>query len=186
MEAIVYCRWSTKNQEDGDSLNRQLNAAREVAKQRGWTIIEEHVESGKSAYHGRNRAVNGKLRALEDRAERGELAGKLLLVEAMDRLSRQEPLESLNLLMDLCKRGLTIYEFGSGTTYTVEKINENWGNLVVALAKAGEAYESSRIKAQRVSSAWRITQEAGRTKEGNDDLRLCPVDRRAKGTPLAG
>ena len=175
MEAIVYCRWSTKNQEDGDSLNRQLNAAREVAKQRGWTIIEEHVESGKSAYHGRNRAVNGKLRALEDRAERGELAGKLLLVEAMDRLSRQEPLESLNLLMDLCKRGLTIYEFGSGTTYTVEKINENWGNLVVALAKAGEAYESSRIKAQRVSSAWRITQEAGRTKEGNDDPRLCPA-----------
>jgi DNA invertase Pin-like site-specific DNA recombinase len=175
MDAIVYARWSTKNQEDGDSLARQINKARDIAETRRWRIVEEHIESGKSAYHGRNRAENGKLRALEERAERGELTGMVLMVEAMDRLSRQEPIESLTLLTNLCKRGLTIFEFGSETTYTTAKINENWANLVVALAKAGEAHDSSKLKARRVSSAWRATQEAGRTKAGTADPRLCPA-----------
>lgn len=175
MEAIVYVRWSTQNQEDGDSLSRQIDAARRIAADRKWSIVEEHIERGKSAYHGRNRAEKGKLRDIEQRAERGELAGKVLMVEAMDRLSRQEPLESITLLTNLCKRGLTIYEFGSGQTYTAEKISENWANLVVALAKAGEAHESSRLKAKRVKSAWKRTQSAGRTKDGEADPRLCPA-----------
>lgn len=130
MEAIVYIRWSTLNQEDGNSLERQKALAEAVAKTHGWTINpdEIHIESGKSAYHGRNRAQNGKLRQIEDRAARGELAGKVLIVEAMDRLSRQEPLESLNLLVGLCKQGLTICEAGTGIIYDTAKINDNWAN----------------------------------------------------------
>lgn len=175
MDAIAYIRWSTLNQEDGDSLERQEKLVRSVAKDRGWPIIELHVESGKSAYHGRNRAQKGKLREIEERAARGELAGKVLIVEAMDRLSRQEPLESLNLLVGLCKQGLTICEAGTNTIYDTAKINENWANLVVALAKAGEAHDSSKLKARRVSNAWRRTQETGKTKDGSDDPRLCPA-----------
>ena len=174
MDAIVYIRWSTQNQEDGNSLQRQEELARRIAEVRNYTITEIHVERGKSAYHGRNRSQSGKLRQIEERAERGELAGKVLIVEAMDRLSRQEPLESLNLLVGLCKRGLTICEAGSGIIYDTAKINENWANLIVALAKAGEAHDSSKIKARRVTSAWRKTQELGRTKEGKADPRMCP------------
>ncbi|QSR15758.1 recombinase family protein [Novosphingobium sp. KA1] len=177
MEAIVYIRWSTLNQEDGNSLERQKALAEAVAKTHGWTINpdEIHIESGKSAYHGRNRAQNGKLRQIEDRAARGELAGKVLIVEAMDRLSRQEPLESLNLLVGLCKQGLTICEAGTGIIYDTAKINDNWANLIVALAKAGEAHDSSKLKARRITSTWRKTQEEGKTKTGTADPRLCPA-----------
>lgn len=174
MDAIVYIRWSTANQEDGNSLERQKLLATEAARLKGWRIVETHVEAGKSAYHGRNRSEKGKLREIEERAARGELAGMVLIVEAMDRLSRQEPLESINLLSDLCKKGLTIYEAGTGTTYDLAKIKESWANLIVALARAGEAHDSSRIKAKRVTSAWRRTQEEGRTKDGKADPRLCP------------
>ena len=179
MDAIAYIRWSTLNQEDGNSLERQHDLVVDAAEKHGWHLPkhEIHIERGKSAYHGRNRAAKGKLRAIEDRAARGELAGKVLIVEAMDRLSRQAPMESLNLLVDLCKRGLTIFEAGSNTTYTVEKINENWGNLLVPLARAGEAHDSSKLKAGRVRSAWRKTQieRLGRTKDGSADSRLCPA-----------
>jgi len=177
MEAIVYIRWSTLNQEDGNSLERQKALAEAVAKTHGWTINpdEIHIESGKSAYHGRNRAQNGKLRHIEDRAARGELAGKVLIVEAVDRLSRQEPLESLNLLVGLCKQGLTICEAGTGIIYDTAKINDNWANLIVALAKAGEAHDSSKLKARRITSTWRKTQEEGKTKTGDADPRLCPA-----------
>ncbi|OYX91568.1 MAG: hypothetical protein B7Y74_14175, partial [Novosphingobium sp. 35-62-5] len=103
------------------------------------------------------------------------MQGKVLIVEAMDRLSRQAALKSLTLLSDLCSRGLTICEAGTGTIYDAAKIEERWENLIVALARAGEAHESSKLKARRVSKAWRKTQESGKTKAGGDDPRLCPA-----------
>lgn len=177
MDAIAYIRWSTLNQEDGNSLERQTGLVVAAAKQNGWVLRPDdiHVESGKSAYHGRNRAHNGKLRAIEERAARGELAGRVLIVEAMDRLSRQEPIKSLNLLVSLCEQGLTIFEAGTNTRYDAAKINDSWANLVVALAKAGEAHDSSKLKARRVSTSWRKAQETGKTKAGGDDPRLCPA-----------
>ena len=93
MEAILYIRWSTKDQSEGDSKERQTRLGTRVAAKHGWLIVETLIDHGKSAYHGKNRSAGGALYAIEERALRGELAGKVLIVEAMDRLSRQEPLE---------------------------------------------------------------------------------------------
>src|SRR5690606_21684132 len=134
-----YCRWSTQHQQDGDSFERQIRLAKEVAAQNKWTIVEQHIESGKSAYHGLNRSKSGELYQIEQRAQRGELQGKVLIVEAMDRLSRQEPMASLNLLNNLCDNGLTICESGAGYIWDKSRISEQWTSLVVALARAGEA-----------------------------------------------
>lgn len=175
MEAIVYCRWSTQHQEEGDSFERQTRLAQHIAAQNGWVIVETHIESGKSAYHGLNRSKSGKLRQIEDRAAAGELRGKVLIVEAMDRLSRQEPMASLTLLNTLCDNGLTICESSTGFMWDKTRIQEHWTNLIVALARAGEAYDSSRIKARRVKSAWQATQASGRMKNGKADKRLCPA-----------
>lgn len=173
MDAIVYVRWSTKDQSKGDSEARQMSLAIRAAEGR-WKIVETLIETGKSAYHGRNRALGGKLREIEDRAARGELAGKVLIVEAMDRLSRQEPLESVTLLSTLAKQGLTICESSTGTIYDASSISDHWAHLLIAFARAGEAHDSSRIKSQRITSAWRATQEQLQTRDGKADPRLCP------------
>ncbi|MBB5709419.1 recombinase family protein [Sphingomonas xinjiangensis] len=175
MEAILYVRWSTKDQSKGDTERRQIELGASICRQRGWTLAETLIENGKSAYHGRNRAEGGKLYEVEERAARGELAGKVLIVEAMDRLSRQEPLESVTLLNRLAKRGLTICESSTGTIYDAQRISEHWAHLLIAFARAGEAHDSSRIKAKRVSAAWRRTQTDLTTKKGADDPRLCPA-----------
>ncbi|MCI1143268.1 recombinase family protein [Sphingomonas sp. WKB10] len=175
MDAILYIRWSTKDQSEGDSKARQTKLGEDVAKRNQWLITETLIDHGKSAYHGKNRASGGALYQIEERAARGELQGKVLIVEAMDRLSRQEPLESLFLLHDLTKRGLTVCESSSGTIYNSQKITEDWTRLVAILARAAEAYSSSHEKSQRVASAWRATQSGQKTKEGVADPRLCPA-----------
>lgn len=93
----------------------------------------------------------------------------------MDRLSRQEPLESLMLLHQLTQQGLTVCESSSGTIYDAAKISEDWTKLVAILARAAEAYGSSHEKSRRVASAWRVTQAGNKTKEGRADPRLCPA-----------
>ncbi len=175
MDALLYIRFSTKDQDKGDSIKRQTKLGKDIADAKGWSITETLIDKGKSAYHGKNRAAGGKLYEIEERAKRGELAGKVLLVEAMDRLTRQKPLESLALIRDLTESGLTICETSSGRIYNTQAIDENWTHLVVILAAAAEAYGSSFEKSKRVKSAWRATQSTGQMKENKGaDPRLCP------------
>lgn len=175
MEAILYIRFSTKDQVRGDSIKRQTELGEKVAKKRGYQIVETLADKGKSAYHGRHRDPGGKLYEIEERAKRGELAGKVLLVEAMDRLTRQKPLESLTLIRDLTENGVTICETSSNRIYNTHEIDENWTHLVVILAGAAEAYGSSHEKSKRVKSAWRATQTGQGMKDAKGaDPRLCP------------
>lgn len=174
MDAILYLRWSTKDQSQGDSFDRQTRLGNNRAVEHGWTITETLIDHGKSAYHGRNRSQGGQLYEIEERAKRGELRGKVLLVEAMDRLTRQKPLESISLIRDLTENGLTICETSSGRIYNTQAIDYNWTTLIVILAAAAEAYGSSHEKSKRVKSAWGRTQATGKTKGGEDDPRLCP------------
>ncbi|MBA4228751.1 MAG: hypothetical protein C0456_19280 [Hyphomonas sp.] len=175
MDALLYIRFSTKDQDKGDSIRRQTQLAQDVAKARGLRITETLLDRGKSAYHAKNRAKGGKLYEIEERAQRGELAGKVLLVEAMDRLSREKPLESLTLVRDLTKCGVTICVTSSNRIYNTKEIDDNWTNLIVILAGAAEAYGSSHEKSKRVRSAWRKTQATGQMKDSKGaDQRLCP------------
>jgi DNA invertase Pin-like site-specific DNA recombinase len=175
MDAILYIRFSTKDQVKGDSIKRQTDLGNEVAKKRGYTIVETLADKGKSAYHGKHRVKGGQLYEIEERAKRGELAGKVLLVEAMDRLTRQKPLESITLLRDLTENGLTICETSSNRIYNTQEIDDNWTNLIVILAGAAEAYGSSHEKSKRVRSAWRATQTGqGMKDDKGADPRLCP------------
>lgn len=174
MDALAYVRWSTEEQSKGSSEKRQTDLASMMCIQRGWTLRETIIESGKSAYHGLNRAAGGKLAAIEKRAADGKLAGMVLIVENLDRLSRQEPLESLTLLQSLTNAGLTIAESSSGQTYTAQAIKENWQNLLVAFIRAGLAYDESAKKAKRIKAAWEASRQRGTTKDGKADARYCP------------
>jgi len=175
MDAVLYIRFSTSDQSKGDSIKRQKELGAAMEKQHGLTIVETLIDHGKSAYHGHNRATGGRLYEIEERAKRGELAGKALIFEAMDRMSRQEPLESMDLIRDFTKSGMTLCESSTGRIYDSAKIKADWTSLILILAKAAEAYASSDNKSRLVRSAWRKTQTgAGMKDDGGADPRLCP------------
>jgi DNA invertase Pin-like site-specific DNA recombinase len=176
MEAIVYVRWSTEDQTIGDSKKRQMDLAHKLCQAQGWTIGEIIVEAGKSAFHGRHRAAGGKLASIEKRAASGELRGKALIVEAMDRLSRERPEESLSLLNTLTRQGLTIAESSTHLMYTAKAIADNWQTLLIPFIRAGLAHEESLNKSRRVKAAYQTTVQRGHTtKNGLVDMRFAPT-----------
>lgn len=174
MDALLYIRWSSQEQNKGDSHTRQCRLGEQAAKLRGWTIRETLIEDGRSAYHGRNRDAGGKLAEIEDRARLRQLDGWVLLVEQLDRLSRQQPIQTLNLITSLTSAGLTIFETSTGRKWDSESVRSSWTDLLEAFIRAGLAFEESDKKSKRIKSSWAATRERGGTKDGHADPRIMP------------
>lgn len=96
-KAYSYVRFSSPEQLKGDSLRRQLSLSAGYAKRHGFVVDEslKLQDLGVSAYKGKHLqrgALGGFLKAIEN----GQvLAGSVLLVEALDRISRQEPWDAI-------------------------------------------------------------------------------------------
>lgn len=174
MDALLYIRWSSQEQNKGDSHRRQQRLGEEAAKRRGWIIRETLIEDGRSAYHGRNRDAGGKLAEIEERSRLGQLDGWVLLVEQLDRLSRQQPIQTLNLITSLTGAGVTIFETSTGRKWDNESVRSSWTDLLEAFIRAGLAFEESDKKSKRIKSSWAATRERGATKDGQADPRIMP------------
>jgi DNA invertase Pin-like site-specific DNA recombinase len=86
--AISYTRFSSPRQALGHSEERQVESAREYAKEKGF-VLKEVVDRGLSGYTGRN-VSEGALGALIKQVKAGALPKNLiLLVEDPDRISRE-------------------------------------------------------------------------------------------------
>src|SRR5437868_2677457 len=96
-KAYSYLRFSTADQAAGDSFRRQSDMAERYAAAHGLVLDEQLTfrDLGVSAFRGTNArtgALGQFLRAVED-----ELVapGAFLLVENLDRMSRQQPWDAL-------------------------------------------------------------------------------------------
>lgn len=109
--AIVYSyiRFSSKKQAQGSSLDRQLEGE-EWIERNGHTKadIEPLHDLGVSAFRGKNRHV-GKLKEFLDLVEAGEVPkGSILLIEHLDRLSREGVYEALPIWLQILNAGVKI------------------------------------------------------------------------------
>src|SRR5262245_31340344 len=100
-KARSYLRFSSDPQKWGDSEHRQLEASRAYAKAHGLELLEDDqhqfFDRGVSAYRGKH-AKGGDLKRYLDLVREGRIArGEYFLIENLDRLSRQEPLEAFDL-----------------------------------------------------------------------------------------
>jgi DNA invertase Pin-like site-specific DNA recombinase len=90
-KAYSYIRLSSERQLLGVGLQRQLDLSRKYAKDHDLDLVDESFQDlGVSAYHGDN-LVEGKLGAFLDAVKDGTIErGSYLLVESLDRISRQK------------------------------------------------------------------------------------------------
>src|SRR5215467_1963131 len=89
--AYSYIRFSTPEQAKGDSLRRQTELSERYAREHGLTLDDKLTfrDLGKSAFRGKN-AQEGELGDFIKAVEDGRIKrGSYLLVENLDRLSRQ-------------------------------------------------------------------------------------------------
>lgn len=158
IKAYSYLRCSTPEQMQGDTFRRQLALAEAYAAKRGWELdktLKLH-DMGVSAFRGRN-AVEGTLGAFLEHVRSSEVpSGSILLIESLDRLSRQEIDEALWLFLDIIRSGVTIVTLLDEMEYSREALKGPMGSvsLIVSLFILSRAHEESATKARRLKEAW--------------------------------
>ncbi len=159
-----YIRFSTPEQAEGTSLARQLEYASRYADEHGYVLDESLSlrDEGLSAYHQRHikqGALGVFLRAVDDNLVP---SGAVLIIEALDRLSRAEPIVAQALLSQIINAGITVVTASDGKEYSRESLRANPMDLVYSLLVMIRAHEESDTKSKRVSAALRLQCEAWR------------------------
>jgi DNA invertase Pin-like site-specific DNA recombinase len=151
--AYSYIRMSTEIQLKGDSLRRQLEASQKYADEHGLELVEKDRLSdiGISAFKGAN-VTDGALGQFLTAVRDGKVeAGSFLLVESLDRLSRQQPLEALGIFTQIINAGIRIVTLIDQRVYSKAT---GFSDLIFSIATMSRAHEESETKSHRVSAAW--------------------------------
>lgn len=172
-KAYSYIRFSTPEQAQGDSLRRQVAKAEAWAHGRGLVLDDSHRDLGISAYHGANR-TNGALRSFLQMVEDGKIErDSYLIVESLDRLSRETVIDAATQLFALIQAGVVVVTLSDGQEYSATRLRQDWTPLVISLAVMARAHDESRVKSERVGEAWRQKKAAARA-EGKPITPRCP------------
>jgi DNA invertase Pin-like site-specific DNA recombinase len=154
--AYSYIRFSSAEQKKGDSLRRQIELSEDYARRHNLTLDDTlHLQDlGMSAFN-RSNITKGALGGFLKAVESGHIAeGSFLLVESLDRLSRDQVLYALEVFTSILRRGITIVTLADGMVYNKDSIAHNYGNLVISITIMARAHEESLIKSKRIKAAW--------------------------------
>ena len=170
--AYSYVRMSTNLQLKGDSLRRQTELSKAYAEEHGLRLVSdtELQDIGVSAYKGDNVAT-GALGKFLASAKAGQVPeGSYLLVESLDRLTRQELLPSVQLLLDIIGLSINVVTLLDGKVYS--KTNADMASMMFSIALMSRAHEESQTKSRRIGAAWK----AKRDRAGEQKLtKICPA-----------
>lgn len=151
--AIIYARFSTLEQGKGSSLDRQLRLGRKFVSDREWALEREIADLGRSAFHGKNRTEGSELHSFEAEAREGRHEGKILVVENLDRLSRQGIKAAAQLIWALNAQGVDVATYHDGHVYKAKSDSDLLDILYIA-TKAQRAFEESETKSNRGKDTW--------------------------------
>jgi DNA invertase Pin-like site-specific DNA recombinase len=152
--AFSYLRFSTYQQAKGGSRKRQLDLAEAFCKRRGWKLDNSlrFEDLGVSAFHGAN-AATGALAVFLQAVQSGRVPrGSVLLVESLDRLSREQVRKAMALFLAIMDAGVSVQTFDPEREYTPDD-KEPWA-IIEPLLIFARANEESRIKSSRGLYVW--------------------------------
>lgn len=158
-KAYSYIRMSTETQLKGDSLRRQLEASKEYAEKNNLELVESIdgkslQDIGVSGFRGKN-SQKGVLADFLDALDQGKIEpNSVLLIESLDRLSRNYLSEAVPLFISILNKNIEIVTLADNQNYTKELINKNPGAIFISLGVMYRANEESEIKSKRLKSAW--------------------------------
>lgn len=156
LRAYSYLRFSTPEQMKGDSFRRQTEAAVQYASKNNLELQDDitYQDLGVSAFHGTN-VHEGALGAFIEAIKSGHIeSGSYLLVESLDRLSRQDVLSAFTQFSEIIKQGITIVTLQDGNQYSIEKGELGFSELITSIVIMQRAHEESLTKSKRLSAAW--------------------------------
>jgi DNA invertase Pin-like site-specific DNA recombinase len=166
-KAYSYIRFSSPEQAKGDSYRRQRAAALKYCAENGLELADtkeyRFFDSGRSAYTGKHVSDEGEFGRFlslvkEDRIK----PGSFLLVESLDRLSRDKVNIALGQLLNLLGTGIKVVTLSDKRTYSNDS-PDLATELIVSIAVMMRAHNESSEKGSRVAEAWRKKRELARS-----------------------
>lgn len=165
--AYSYVRMSTRKQLRGDSLRRQLERSKAFADEHSLLLDDSLQDLGVSAWKGRN-FKTGALGRFLTMVENGEIPkGSYLLIESLDRLSREAVPDALMLFMAIINAGIVIVTLGEDRQiYSRDRLNGDWTKLIIGLAVMSRGHEESQTKSERIKAVAKRKREQAREGKG--------------------
>ncbi|HGM7319369.1 recombinase family protein [Stenotrophomonas sp.] len=168
--AYTYIRFSTPDQASGNSLDRQQLAIDEFVRTHNLTLAPSSAfkDLGISGFRGAN--LRHGLGEFIAEVDAGKVPrGSYLLMESLDRMSRQRVMESLTLLLSLIDKGIKVVTLGDAGARVLDK-QTDLPTLFMTLSTMHRANDESEMKSMRVRAAWQAKRRHAAIK---------PVSRRA-------
>lgn len=149
-KAYSYARFSSRAQAEGDSLRRQLAAAYAFAEEHGLELDLSLQDKGVSAFNGANR-TKGALKSFLDRVENGDVEqGSFLLIDSMDRLSRETVTEATYQLLGIALAGVNVVTLNDGRVFDRDA---SMADMMFALMEIDRSHKESLEKGRKVAEA---------------------------------
>jgi DNA invertase Pin-like site-specific DNA recombinase len=165
--AYSYIRFSTPEQAQGDSLRRQTEAAaawceRNNARLNTTTTLHDLGTSAFTGAHRENPDRNA-LASFLKLVEGGYVPrGSYLVVEALDRLTREDTLPALSLLLNLLQAGVRVVQLKPVEMVYDDKANPM--HVMMMIMELSRGHSESAMKSERVAAAW--VNKRARAREG--------------------
>jgi DNA invertase Pin-like site-specific DNA recombinase len=172
--AYSYIRFLHAKQTEGGSLERQLGLTRAYCDRRG-LVLDDSLnlqDLGLSAFHSMN-VKEGALAGFLEACRTGRVApNSVLVIESLDRLSRDQIRPALQLFLQLQDHGITIVTHQPEREYRPDATDAL--ALIEPLIIFARAHEESAMKSHRRKDAWRRARERARA-GGGPMLKTCPA-----------
>ncbi len=166
--AYSYVRFSTPDQAKGDSLRRQTEAAEAWCEKHGVALDTSTTlhDLGKSAFTGSHR-VNPDRHALAGflkLVEAGKIPrGSYLVLENLDRLTREHIQPALLLALNLLQSGIRIVQLKPAEMVFDDKSDTL--PVMMMMMELSRGHGESAIKSERIGAAWREKKQRARDGE---------------------
>jgi DNA invertase Pin-like site-specific DNA recombinase len=160
-EVYSYVRFSSKGQAHGDSNRRQVESGDKWIKRHGHTLMEAYADRGVSGFRGKNKH-KGALGSFLRKVHSGDVKpGSILLVENLDRLSREQVDEAEELFKGIIRAGVKIAVLTPvERVYDKDTLKSPVG-LFEPLMAFWVANLESQKKADRLKESWANKRKAG-------------------------
>ncbi|MFN0722453.1 recombinase family protein [Vibrio cyclitrophicus] len=148
----LYRRYSTSKQSKGSSLERQQSLADKWCATNDGQLLDVITDEGYSAFKG-DHISQGAFAGVLTAISSGVIpAGSYLLVENIDRLSRQAIGDALTTWMNILGADINIVTLMDGKVFTKESRND-LGSMLTYLVTQERAWSESHAKSVRTTNA---------------------------------
>ena len=166
-KAYSYIRFSCLKEFDPNKMKYQLDEAKEFARSRN-LIFDDTLsfqDLGVSGFKGFNKKA-GKLGLFLFAVKYGIVPkGSYLIIENLDRLSRDGARHALRTLEEIVDFGITVVTLTDRKEYTAETLDNNPMDLLYSILIFIRANEESLTKSRRVRAVWKRKIKAARRGE---------------------